>query len=86
MAQEERLIPVFLPSLAAILLAAERKKGSPLTPEEVIAIRDQGVCIMMRESHLLALEERRGYRDIDPENSWEEWQHVRKEMSEGEPP
>lgn len=82
MTQDERLIPVFIPSLAAILMNAEREKGSPLTKEEVIAIRDRGVCMMMRESHVIALGERRGYRDINPANCWEEWQQVRRELNE----
>ncbi len=38
--------------------------------------------MMMRESHVIALGERRGYRDINPANCWEEWQQVRRELNE----
>lgn len=44
---EEPLIPVFIPALVVLLLDAERRKGSPLTEEEVLHIRDKGVCIVL---------------------------------------
>jgi hypothetical protein len=37
----ERLIPLFVPSLAALLANREQAKGAPLTQEEVITIRER---------------------------------------------
>ncbi len=84
MTPEERLIPVIMPSLAAILSDAEQKKGSPLTEAEVVRIRDAAPCVILRESAVAALEEKRGYRDIDPDNCWQEWQHLRTQLSDGD--
>jgi hypothetical protein len=74
---EPQLIPVFIPALVVLLHRAERLKGSPLTEQEVLAIRDQGVCMMMRVEHAITLDEKRGYNDIDPERAWEQWQEAR---------
>ncbi|PHN71576.1 hypothetical protein AO286_10840 [Pseudomonas syringae] len=38
---------VFIPALIAILTAAEKKKGMPLTEAEVCHIRDQATCIAL---------------------------------------
>jgi hypothetical protein len=35
--------------------------------------------MMMRLSHKEALDEKRGYRDVDPANVWVEWQAFRME-------
>lgn len=79
MSQEEDLVPVFVPSLAAVLIAQEDKKGEPLTPEEVLQIRDDAICIMMPLAEASKMEEHR-YRDIDPENCWYEFQLLRREL------
>lgn len=75
-------VPVFMPALAHLLRQAEQAKGSPLTRAEVLAVRDQGACMMVRGSAALELEEKRGFRDIDPENCWEEWQALRERLNE----
>ena len=36
----------------------ERQKGSPLTEQEVLDIRDKGVCMMLRVEHAIALDEK----------------------------
>jgi uncharacterized protein YegJ (DUF2314 family) len=77
---DEQLVPVFMPTLSAVLLSAEDKKGEPLTYDEVIRIRDDAPCIMMRVDHMRQLAESRGYRDIDPENCWHDWQKLRREL------
>jgi len=76
---EEKLIPVFIPALVAILVNLEDKKGSPLNYEEVIEIRDNASAMMMEKAHADALSESRGYDDIDPENCWYEWQMYRRD-------
>lgn len=82
---EPQLIPVFMPALVVLLNHAERQKGSPLTEAEVLAIRDNGVCMMMRVEHAIALDEKRGYNDIDPERVWEQWQEARAQLADTEP-
>jgi hypothetical protein len=75
------LVPVFMPSLVTVLLNAERLKGSPLTREEVLQIRDQSTCVMVKRSQVQSIGENRGCDDINPENCWEEFLRVRAERS-----
>ena len=79
MSKNEDLVPVFMPTLAAMLIAREDKKGEPLTPEEVIEIRDDAHCIMMAREDAAKMQEKRGV-DIDPENCWYDFQLLRREM------
>ncbi len=74
-------VPTFMPALALLLRQAEQAKGSPLTRAEVLQVRDKGTCMMLRSSAALELEEKRGFRDIDPENCWEDWQELRQAMA-----
>ena len=80
--EDEELVPLFIPALSAILMAAEEKKGSALTKEEVLSIRDNGTTIMTPKSMVKSMAEKRGYEDIDPENCWNEWQLFRASMHE----
>ncbi|PTE10152.1 hypothetical protein [Mesorhizobium helmanticense] len=82
MSENVGLIIYPVPSLVATLLNRERTKGSPLTEEEVIQIRDTCPAIAMPPDVARQVDESRGYRDIDPENCWEEWQRARKELTE----
>ncbi len=72
------LLPIFMPSLVAQLAAKENQKGSELSEKEVIAIRDTAEVVMSPIDVYQKVSEQRGYDDIDPENVWEEWQKVRK--------
>ncbi len=78
---DSQVIPVFIPALVVLLHDAERRKGTPLTESEVLAIRDRGVCIMMAVERAIALDEKRGYNDLDPERIWEQWQEARQQLS-----
>jgi uncharacterized protein YegJ (DUF2314 family) len=77
---DEQLVRVFIPPLGTLLLRAEDLKGEPLSHDEVIRIRDKAACIMMQAQDARKLDESRGYRDIDPENCWFDWQHLRREL------
>jgi hypothetical protein len=68
---------VFIPALVTVLYAAEKQKGSPLTEQEVIDIRDKATCIALPFSVALESEKQRGYPDIVAENCWEEWRAAR---------
>ncbi|RWF00442.1 hypothetical protein [Mesorhizobium sp.] len=71
-----------IPSLVATLLNRETAKGSPLTEDEVIQIRDSCPAIALTQEDARRVDESRGYLDIDRENCWEEWQRVRLELAE----
>jgi len=77
------VVPVFMPALALLLRQAEQAKGSPLTRAEVLQTRDKGVCMMLRVSAALELDDKRGFQDIDPEDCWEEWQELRQALEGG---
>ena len=78
---KEELIPVPVPALVAVLLNQENEKGSPLTEQEVLEIRDNAACIMMTISVASEMAESRGYDDLNPEYVWEQWQQARLELS-----
>ncbi len=78
----EKLIVFCIPSLVATLLSREREKGSALTEEEVIGIRDHAPAKRLTLAEARAVEDRRGYQDIDPERCWEEWQQVRLQFQD----
>ena len=70
----------FIPSLAAILLSVEKKKGSPLTQREVEAVRDHASVFVSNAAAAQAVDERRGYKDVDPLHCWEQWQELRTQL------
>lgn len=73
--------PTIIPSLVALLAAAERSEGGALTREEVEQLVAEAPAIAMDVADALALERGRGYADIEPELAWEQWQLVRSTMS-----
>jgi len=73
-------VPVIIPPLVAVLLAAERSAGHALTPAEVEEIVDKSPAIALAPATVAELERSRGYADIEPELAWEQWQIVRKTM------
>ena len=81
-AEDENLILVFMPSLLALLQRVEELKSAPLSESEVLRIRDGGVCIALRASVAQAMEEKRGYADLDAENAWREWRKFRSQNSD----
>jgi len=85
MSDSPKLVFHFVPSLVSTLLNREQVKGSPLTEQEVLAIRDTCPVIALREETAKAAEEERGYKDIDPENIWVEWQQSREQFQSNEP-
>jgi hypothetical protein len=80
---DEEVILVHVPTLVAVLINAEEKKGSALTQQEVLDIRDSSQCIAMPIDVAEKVADERGYSDIDPENAWNEWQNIRLELASG---
>jgi len=81
----EPLVPVPIPALGMLLLSLEKQKGSPLSEQEVVEARDGAVCIMLPLSKKRAMDEKRGYEDINPENVWLEWHSFRAEVQRDVP-
>jgi len=77
--KSDDLVPVFMPSLGAVLLAAEDGKGSPLTEAEAIAVRNKSTCVMMKRNDAEIVAQGRG-GDVDPENCWHDFQHLRRRL------
>jgi len=70
------LQPTHMPTLLALLTAAEQK-GKKLTQKQVEKIRDDGVCIAMKPRDVQLLERQRGFADLDAELVWEQWKAFR---------
>jgi hypothetical protein len=80
MSNSEELVIYPIPSLVATLLERECAKGSPLTEAEVIEIRDSCPSVATPIDVAEKIDAARGYKDIDPERCWEQWQEVRKSL------
>jgi hypothetical protein len=78
------LVPVCIPSLAALLLKRETDAGHALSRDEVIALRDAAPVIMMAAADARRMRKQRGYEDIDPKDCWRQWQCMR--LTLGIPP
>ena len=73
----EGLTILFVPALSALLTRAEQLKGSPLTEEQVLRVRDAAVAVVTRADAAEVTIEQRGYPEVDPANAWASWQAVR---------
>ena len=80
MMSEDKLILTFVPSLVSLLLAREESKGAPLTEQEVLEIRDKATVVALPEDAAVRVAAERGYRDIDANHCWEEWQRARIDL------
>jgi hypothetical protein len=76
-----KIVRVYLNPLHAMLGAAEKQKGSPLTEAEVLHVRDTSVAIDMTqeqaEKFYASLDAQMPIGRLDPTRIWEEWQEVR---------
>jgi acyl carrier protein len=70
---------LFIPSLAAILTAAEDKEGRPLTEKEVLSIRDKAPAMVAPYDVIQKMNESRQYQDINPKSVWAQWQELRNQ-------
>jgi hypothetical protein len=79
------MVKVFLNPLVTLLAAQEKQKGAPLTREEVLAIRDAALCVMMTEAQAEmfygSLDAQVRVPRIDPTRCWEEWQVIRQTLA-----
>lgn len=75
-----QLALTMIPSLAAVLIAAESSAGRPLKRAEVEQIVAKCATVALDPRDARTLERSRGYADIEPELAWEQWQIVRAEI------
>ena len=71
---EAQLVRIYIPALIMLLRQSEAAKVSPLTRDEVVAIRDGAISMMVPLAVAKQIAVERGYDDMDPANVWEEWQ------------
>jgi hypothetical protein len=71
---DKKVVPVFMPSLFRLFREAERKSGAPLSRRDAKEIRAKAVATFVTENFAAELEQRRGFRDLDPHDSWNDWQ------------
>lgn len=71
--QPKRIGVIFMPSLIYLLSWHEQDKGMALTEEEVKNITDNATVMTVGFDALKEIEKERGYKDINPENCWNEW-------------
>ncbi len=71
---------VYEPPLAQTIGRYERGEGRPLTEKEVLYLRNTEFCRFVSRDEALAIEQARGYPDIDHKNAWEAWRQLRAEM------
>lgn len=64
---------VFVPSLAAVLTAAETQQGHSLTRTQVEALTEAATVIAMEPKDAVAMERSRGYADLQPQRVWAQW-------------
>ncbi len=67
------LVPVPVPALGILLVQMEKKKGAPLSEQEVVEAGDKAICVMLPRSEKTALEQKRGYADLDLDHVWRDW-------------
>ncbi|SHN41025.1 hypothetical protein SAMN05192549_111150 [Duganella sacchari] len=79
-----KTVKVYLNPLHAMLWAAEKQKGSPLTKIEVLHVRDSTVAIDMTpeqaEKFYASLDAQMPIGRLNPERIWEEWKEVRSQL------
>lgn len=68
---------LFIPALSALLTRAEQLKGSSLTEQQVLLVRDAAVAVATRADAATATIAQRGYPEVDPENVWPSWWAIR---------
>jgi hypothetical protein len=82
--EHEQKVRVYVNPLIAMLYAAERKKGAPLTEAEVLHIRDTTVSVEMTPSQAqkfyASLDAQVSVHRMNPDHLWAEWQEIRDQV------
>jgi hypothetical protein len=82
--EDEPKVVVFLNPLVMLLAGRERQKGSPLTEQEVLEVRDSAQCITMTASQAerfyASLDGQVPFPRLNPDNLWADWQAIREHL------
>ena len=78
---EPKLVITCTPTLVATLLNREKSKDSPLTEQKVLEIRDNAPAVALPEEVAAKVKADKGYKDIDADNVWAEWQKTRVDLT-----
>lgn len=81
---QHRMMIMSIPSRVSLLWSREQGKGSPLTEREVAEICNESASVALPLPVAAAVENGRGYRDINPGNCWAAWQQIRLDLIEPE--
>lgn len=80
-AEGESRVIVFLNPLVSLLAAVERNKGKALIEREVLAVRNEALCLILpaerARAFYAALDAKVAIPRIDPEKCWSQWQKMR---------
>ena len=83
---EQPKVRVYLNPLHALLHAAQKQKGAPLTEAEVLQVRDTAVAVEMTPEQAkrfyASLDAQVRVHRMNPERIWEEWQEIRDHIVE----
>jgi hypothetical protein len=64
-----------------MLFRAQQQNGAALTEDEVLLVRDRMGVLVMSDDDARAMEERRGYVDIDPTDVWQSWLRLQEDQA-----
>ena len=67
---------VFMPSLLRRFREAQDHSQAPLTAPQARAIRAEAVGVRVTLEIASKMEQRRGFKDLDQDNFWAEWQQL----------
>jgi len=69
----DKLVPLFMPSLAALIVRVHKEVGRPLSRGEVYRILDKAAAMMAPWSTVDSVVKRRGYEDFNPDTCYEDY-------------
>jgi hypothetical protein len=72
---------VFVPSLAALLTRAQQLNGAALAEDQVVRIRNGSLVMVVSHGDARAMEEQRGYVDIDAADAWHSWLRLQESQA-----
>lgn len=73
--------PMVMPPLLTSLAMKEQQLDRPLDEAEVREIVDQAVVIELDLADARAMEQARGFADLNPRRAWEQWEQLRTQTN-----
>ena len=76
-----RLVAVYMPSLLQRFTDAEKETRAPLAYLPARRIRNEAVAVLVPGEIPSKIQQRRAFRDLNPDHFWTDWQRLRDETS-----